>query len=242
MAKMIGYCRVSTEIQERDGVSLGAQEELIRAHCINKNYELVDVIRDAVSGKSLHRDGIQRALQMLRDHKADGLIVTRLDRLTRSVIDAANMIERDFQHKQLISLNENVDTTTAIGRMMLNMITIVSQWERETIRERILAAVRHKKKKGEKLGGGVPYGYKVIEEGGKKLLALDKAEQRIVASIMDMKEHQGMTETEIANELWRRGITNRVGNKMQPVQVMRIIERESLPEGSDMKYQVRIAE
>ena len=94
---MVGYIRVSTAEQAEDGVSLAAQRVKIEQYCALYDLTLVEVIDDAaLSAKTLNRPGLQRALSMLRSGKADGLVVAKLDRLTRSVGDWQRLITGYF--------------------------------------------------------------------------------------------------------------------------------------------------
>src|SRR6266699_329103 len=123
---------------------------------------LVDIVVDAAfSAKTLDRPGLQRALGMLRKGQASALLVAKLDRLTRSLNDLGTLVEEYFSSDRitLLSVADNIDTRTAAGRLVLNVLGSVAQWERETIGERTAEVLAHKRSKGEKLGGDVPYGY-----------------------------------------------------------------------------------
>ena len=86
--RAVGYVRVSTDQQAQEGVSLDAQQVRIRAHCISQDLDLVDlIIDDGYSAKSLERPGVKRVLAMLKEGRADAVVVVKLDRLTRSVKD-----------------------------------------------------------------------------------------------------------------------------------------------------------
>ena len=158
MIKVIGYVRVSTDEQAQQGLSLASQAEKIRAYASLYELELVEVIEDAgASAKSLHRDGLQRVLSMLREGKAEGIIIAKLDRLTRSIVDLNKLIEEYFGEKSrnqssLFSVADQVDTRTAGGRLVLNVLMSVAQWEREAIGERTKAALAYKKLQDVKLG------------------------------------------------------------------------------------------
>ena len=93
---VISYCRVSTAEQSDSGVSLDAQQSKMAAYADLYNLNIVETIIDAESAKSLRRDGLQRALNLLRTGKADGLLIVKLDRLTRSVADWQNLIDAYF--------------------------------------------------------------------------------------------------------------------------------------------------
>lgn len=129
--KAIGYARVSTDKQADRGVSLDAQIEKIRAMATVQGAELLDVVVEAgESAKSLARPGMEKVLGMVRLGTVDSVIVAKLDRLTRSVKDLAVLLEV-FQRRgvSLISVAESLDTGSAAGRLLLNIMTAVSQWE-----------------------------------------------------------------------------------------------------------------
>ncbi len=152
--KVIGYLRVSTQEQEQSGLGLEAQQEKIRAYCGLYDLELVDMVQDAASGKSLKgREGLALALAMLARGEVEGLIVAKLDRLTRSVKDLGELIENYFAKYSLFVVAEQVDTRTASGRLVLNLLTSVAQWERETIGERTAAALGAKRERGKNRRG-----------------------------------------------------------------------------------------
>ena len=95
--RVVGYVRVSSEQQTDHGVSLQAQEEKIRQYCSLYDLTLVDIITDAgVSAKTLQREGLQQALSMLTSGQADGIVVVKLDRLTRNVADLGTLITEYF--------------------------------------------------------------------------------------------------------------------------------------------------
>lgn len=133
--RAIGYVRVSTDRQADRGVSLEAQAEKIRAMAGVHNAELLDIIVDGgESANSLQRPGMERLLALVDGKKVQAVIVAKLDRLTRSVKDLCVLLER-FERGcvALISVAESLDTSSAGGRLVLNIMTAVSQWEREAI-------------------------------------------------------------------------------------------------------------
>jgi site-specific DNA recombinase len=150
MIQAIGYTRVSTEDQARDGVSLAAQQAKIEAYALVKDWTLVELIRDeGVSAKTTNRPGIQHLLNLIEHRAVQAVIVYKLDRLTRSVKDLNTLVEC-FEKKgvALVSLQESLDATTATGRLMMNLLASVSQWEREVIGERTRDAMQHLKAQG----------------------------------------------------------------------------------------------
>src|SRR5580698_11595874 len=128
--RAVGYVRVSTDKQADRGVSLEAQAEKIRAMAVVHNAELVDIIVDGgESAKSLQRPGMERLLALVDDKKVQSVIVAKLDRLTRSVKDLCILLER-FERRgvALVSVAEALDTNSAAGRLVLNIMAAVSQW------------------------------------------------------------------------------------------------------------------
>lgn len=184
--RAVGYARVSTDLQAETGVSLEAQEAKIRAMATVQGVELLDVIVDGgESGKTLRRPGLEHLLELVGGGDVQVVIIAKLDRLTRSVRDLADLLER-FERRgvSLVSVAESLDTGTAAGRLVLNIMTAVSQWEREAIGERTRDALRHKRAKGERVGT-VPYGYRMANQGGQ--LAPDAQEQAVLARIRALR-------------------------------------------------------
>src|SRR5215831_17502980 len=154
--RAVAYLRVSTEKQADKGVSLNAQRAKVVAYAQLYELELVDVVIDAgASAKTLDRPGLQRALEMLRAGQAEAFLVAKLDRLTRSVVHLGQLVEDYFAKDKwaLLSVGEQIDTRSAAGRLVLNVLASVSQWEREAIGERTSAAMQHKASVGEYTGG-----------------------------------------------------------------------------------------
>ena len=195
--KAIGYVRVSTDKQAEKGVSLEAQAEKIRAMAVVHGAELIDVVVDAgESAKSIDRPGMQRLLQLVDTGKVQTVIIAKLDRLTRSVKDLAELLER-FQHKgvSLVSVAESLDTGSAAGRLVLNIMTAVSQWEREAIGERTATALQHKKAH-HMVYSRTPYGF---EREGASLVP--STTEQAVVSRMRLYRANGMTFRKIAEML-----------------------------------------
>jgi site-specific DNA recombinase len=224
--RVIGYVRVSTEEQATDGVSLAAQREKLQGYAKLYDLELVAVIEDAgQSGKTLNRPGLQQALATIHQGKADGLLIAKLDRLSRSVVDWNLLIDGYFGEKagkQLFSVADSIDTRTAAGRLVLNVLMSVAQWERETIGERTRDALQHKIRKGERCGK-IRFGYRLAEDGTTLVPVPD--EQEAIDIIRQLKA-AGESLRSIAAELPRRGILTKEGNlQWKHTAVARILER-----------------
>ena len=185
----VGYLRVSTDKQAEHGVSLEAQQAKLTAYAQLYDLELVDVIVDAgASAKTLDRPGLQRALHMLRSGQANALLVAKLDRLTRSVKDLGALVEDYFSSDAitLLSVADSIDTRTAAGRLVLNVLGSVSQWEREVISERTKDAMHHKRSNNERTSLSAPYGFSIADDG--KTLVADTAEQALLAAILEARQ------------------------------------------------------
>lgn len=192
--RAIGYVRVSTDIQAQEGVSLDAQKLRIQSHCAAMDIKLVDIITDAgASAKSLDRPGIQAALTLLRQGRADALIVLKLDRLTRSVKDLGMLCESYFGDGKpwsLLAVSDSIDTRSASGKLILNVLTSVAQWEREAIADRVREAMQHMKQQGVFLGGA-PYGWKYsveVDKQGRRKLIEHAGEQAAIRRICELYE------------------------------------------------------
>ena len=134
-------------------MSLAAQETKLRAYAVAMDVELVDVTVEQASAKDLACPGLQRALAMLDAGDVQGMLVAKLDRLTRSVRDLGNLIADYFASRfQLLSVADSIDTRTAAGRLVLNVLASVGQREREVISERTKDALQVLKSRGVKLG------------------------------------------------------------------------------------------
>ena len=155
MAKVIGYVRVSTTEQADSGLGLAAQEQAIRDACERKSDELVRIVTDAgLSGKSVAgRPALMALLDELDAGDADGLVAAKLDRVSRSVIDTANLLDRAGKRGWTLNLLDvAVDTSTPGGELYANMLAAFAQHERRLIGERTKAALAAKRAQGVTLG------------------------------------------------------------------------------------------
>ena len=145
--RIIGYCRVSTLGQAADGFGLQAQEQAIRQECENRGWRLISIeSAQGESGKNLDRPGLRSTLDKVASGAASGLMVAKLDRLTRSVADFATLLTWFTESERtLIAMDLGIDTTTPGGRLVANVFASVAEWEREVIAARTkegLIAVR----------------------------------------------------------------------------------------------------
>jgi DNA invertase Pin-like site-specific DNA recombinase len=152
--RVIGYVRVSTEEQAVSGAGLQAQRRAIIAECKRRGWELVETVEDAgYSAKDLRRPGVQEALRALEAGEAKALVVAKLDRLSRSMLDfAALMATAQKQTWALVALDCAVDTSTPAGEAMAHVLATFGQFERRLIGQRTKEALAAKKAAGVRLG------------------------------------------------------------------------------------------
>jgi len=223
--KVIGYVRVSTIQQVMFGLSLDTQKQKIKQYCQLYDLDLIEIIVDSgETAENLNRPGIQKAIQMLKSNTAHGIVVTKLDRLTRSIKDLNHLLEELFKKVSLFSVSELIDTRSPSGRLVLNILTSVSQWERETISERTRAGLRAKKlKKKRVISGAPPYGWNWLDG---ELVELPK-EQEVLAKIKTFRSH-GMTLRAIAEQLNEMKIETKKGSSnWSPTAVRRTLLKDT---------------
>jgi len=164
--RVLGYTRVSTDEQASSGLGLKAQRSRIRAECRQRGWELVQVFEDAgASGKALSgRPALAEALSTLQKSEADGLVVAKLDRLSRSLLDFAGLMDRAQREGwALVILDLGVDTSTPSGEMIANVMATFAQFERRLIGQRTKDALAVKKREGVKLGRPVSLPQTVVK-------------------------------------------------------------------------------
>lgn len=221
----IGYVRVSTEGQAKDGVSLEAQRQKIEAWCVANDLPLAGLFVDAgVSGKRAdNRPELQQALTTVT--KAKGvLVVYSLSRLARSTRDTITISERlDKAGADLVSLSEKLDTTSAAGKMVFRMLAVLAEFERDQISERTCTAMAHKKAMGERVGT-VPFGFAVLDDG--KTLVRQEREQAVI-ELMELLRDSGCSYGAVADILNRKSVpTKRSGARWQGTTVRNILRAQ----------------
>jgi len=157
MTTMIGYLRVSTEEQANSGLGLEAQRETIQRYAAAHGWDIVWYEDAGLSAKSLDRPQLQAALDRLsapaKRRDVDGIVVAKLDRLSRSVADFASVLELARGRTwALVAIDLGVDTSTPTGELVANVMMSVAQWERRVIGERTSAAMQAAKRAGRHMG------------------------------------------------------------------------------------------
>jgi DNA invertase Pin-like site-specific DNA recombinase len=154
VTEAIGYVRVSTDEQADSRLGLEAQRAAIVAEAEKRGWRLVEIVEDAaVSGRDLSRPGMAIVLRTLQSHRADTLVVAKLDRLGRSLLDVAGLIDQAArQGWALVALDLGVDTSTLTGKAMAGMMAVFAELERGMIGQRTRDALRAARARGTVLG------------------------------------------------------------------------------------------
>ncbi len=203
------YIRVSTDRQAKEGDSLEEQESELKKFCDYRNFKIHQVlIEKGKSGGNTNRPEYKKLVEDIEAKKINAVVVKKLDRLSRSLLDFEQLMTR-LQEKEVefISLRENFDTTTAMGKAMLRIALVFAQLEREQTSERISDVLHYRASLGYHNGGCPPYGYHSLN----KELIISAKEKPIVELIFEkfLETHSADT---VANFLNERKILNRRGN------------------------------
>lgn len=193
--KAVGYCRVSTDEQAQDGLSLDYQQSRIRAYAESQDWELVEFYIDAgYSGKDTNRPELRRMLADIDSGIADILIVLKIDRISRRQRDLLNLLEGTLEPAGIgfKSVQEPFDTSTGMGKAFLGMVSVFAQLEGDMISERTTSILQNKRRNGEWVGR-VPFGFQV--QDGK--LIEDPRQMAAIKKIKRLKG-QGMTVRQIS--------------------------------------------
>ncbi|HEC82632.1 MAG TPA: recombinase family protein, partial [Thermoplasmatales archaeon] len=217
--KVAIYARVSTEDQAKEGFSLESQIEKLRSYCKARGWEIAgEYIDDGYSGRDVKRPAYKKMMDEI--DKWDILLVMKMDRIHRNSKNFMIMMEYLRQkNKEFVSMTESLDTSTAMGRFVMDIIQRIAQLESEQIGERVYDGMRQKAKQGAGLlGSPAPFGY---EYNNGKLIGVDE-ELRIVKKIFrDYVEGKGMKE--IAEFLNKEGIKTKRGGKWDRKTISRIL-------------------
>ena len=237
MKTAIGYVRVSTREQAREGISLDVQETAIRAYCRLRGLTLVDVIRDPAESTVrplAQRPGGACLAETVARGSAQHVIGFKLCRLFRDVLDCRTHVDqwdRDGVAFHLVDLGgQTIDTSTAMGKFALTVLAAAAEMERDKIRENTQAAMDWKRARGERVAGRVPYGYRLAGTGattgpGAGRLEKHPAEQRVISRIKGLRT-RGWAVRAIAQRLNDESVPNR-DKRWHPTTVQRLLRREA---------------
>ena len=228
----VGYVRVSIAEQAVSGLSLAAQRRRIDAQAVVSDVDLIEILSDdGHSAATLKRPAMTEILARIDGGMVDMIIVAKLDRLTRSVKDLAMLLERLAKAKRadgakgvdLISCAESLDTSTATGRLVINIMASVSQWEREIISERTSAALQELRAQGRSTG--TPrFGFSADGNGH---LFEDIEEQQILARVTELRSG-GNSWQAVARTLTGQGIRTRTGGAFSRQGIRQIAKKAGI--------------
>jgi site-specific DNA recombinase len=228
------YVRRSTD-DEHQPFSIDAQLAALTSYVSSQpDWVLVgDPYTDDASGASTERPGLQRALRAARAGRFDVLLVYRVDRFSRRLSDLLDLLtELDDANVAFCSATEPFDTSTSIGRMLVQLLGVFAEFERETIIDRVINGMITKAGKGKWPGGNRPYGY-YVERDTQKLVP-HPVEAAIVREIFRLYTRKRLGTRGIAAELNRRGIGNRTGKRWSGLTIGRILDNPAY--AGDISY------
>jgi DNA invertase Pin-like site-specific DNA recombinase len=213
-------CAVYTRKSSEEGLeqefnSLDAQREACEAYIASQRSEGWALVREqyddgGISGGTLDRPALQRLMSDIEDGLVDVVVVYKIDRLSRSLMDFSKLVEVfDRNNVTFVSVTQSFNTTTSMGRLTLNILLSFAQFEREVTAERIRDKVKASRMKGIFMGGTPPYGYKPKD----RKLVIEDEEARNVRWIFARFLEIGSA-TELAREVVRKGIRTPRGNAM----------------------------
>jgi DNA invertase Pin-like site-specific DNA recombinase len=185
--RALGYARVSTAEQADSGAGMDAQRHAIGGEAQRRGWSLKDIVEDAgYSAKDLRRPGIGAVLEQMANGEADVLVVSKLDRLSRSLIDfAQTMATAQRQGWALVALDLGVDTATPGGEMMANVLASFAQYERRIIGQRTRDGLAAKKAAGVKLGRRSTLPLEVVE----RIVAAHEAGDSLAATARSLEAY-----------------------------------------------------
>jgi site-specific DNA recombinase len=235
--KVAVYVRVSTEEQAKEGYSISAQKERLTAYCMSQGWEIVNFyVDEGYSAKNMDRPELKRMIKHIQEGLIECVLVYRLDRLTRSVLDLYKLLELFEKHNcKFKSATEVYDTTTAMGRMFITIVAALAQWERENLGERVRMGMQEKARQGKWVPNQAPYGYDIDLENDK--LKINAFEASVVRRIFDMYL-SGMGTSKIAAILNQEGIKTKNNANWRSFSI-RYILRNPLYAGK-IRWNVRV--
>ncbi|MGR6904574.1 recombinase family protein [Lysinibacillus sp. BSL11] len=217
----VGYIRVSTEEQAKDGYSLDNQQSVINKKCNYEEWEVKQIFHDkGISGASMDkRDGIKALLKYVKSNKVDYLVVYKVSRLSRKISDVVAIA--DYLEKagvKLIAIEDNIDTSTPMGKYFLVFGAIFAEMERENIITQVKGGMQQKAREGEWNGGKPPLGYDLVE----KRLEINEADAGVVKSIYN-EYLKGNGYKAIALNLNEKGFKTKLGKPFNGIGIKEIL-------------------
>lgn len=198
------YCRVSTNEQAIEGISLDEQQNRLQAYCISQGWtNFKFYIDDGYSAKSIKRPQLQKMLLDAKQKKISTVLVTKIDRFTRSLKDMLDLHKILEEYDvSFCSASESFDTSSAVGRMMLQILTMFAEFERERISERVTDNMLFNAENG-KVQQPPCFGYNLIKDEitGNKIFIINKEEAKWTKQIFELFTEENWGYMKIAKYL-----------------------------------------
>tara|TARA_R110001599_G_C12087403_1_gene645697 strand:- start:113 stop:802 length:690 start_codon:yes stop_codon:yes gene_type:complete len=210
MKKVIGYVRVSTEIQVEKDNSVRNQTSSIKKYCESVGYDLVGMFQDeGISGLRNDREGLNKMMSVIKRDNVDMVVVYSLSRLGRKLVDVIGWID-DLEKKnvEFLSIKENFGSSGVVGKLMMNILGSINEFEVGVLSERIRDVKKFKKNKKEVYGGKICFGWKRDND----ILIRDEDELKVLDDINDMRV-MGWSYIRISKYLNGNGVVSKNGGK-----------------------------
>ncbi|MFO0620418.1 MAG: recombinase family protein [Polyangia bacterium] len=216
MTIVFGYCRVSTDMQAQHGLSLDAQQEEIRRYAKDRGWTIEEIFVDGgFSAKNTDRPAFKQMAKRIKEAngKVSAVVVTKLDRLTRSLRDLLTINEDLLEPCgcNFVAIRDGINTFEPVSKMLLPFLAIIGQIERQNTSERVKSTVRHIQQQGGHYGK-VPFGYKTELDGRLRRLIPDPQTFPWLQQINDWYR-SGVGMAEIAVRLNQHGVKPRYGKQ-----------------------------
>lgn len=217
--KVALYIRVSTKEQAREGLSLAAQEDLLRKYCKLYEYTVYGVYcDDGYSAKNTKRPALERLFTDIENHLFDAAIVWKLTRISRNTIDLLKMIsffEKNGVH--FVSYSEQFDTGTPVGKLMITLLASIAEFERETISDNVKTALRYRAEKGE------PTATQILGYNRKDGFLYINHKEALLVQLIFKEYIKCFNYTEVARRMNKKGYCGKRGKPFRAHQIRIII-------------------
>lgn len=222
--KVAAYIRVSSEEQADSGLSLAHQKRKLELLAEMNGWSIQELVEDAgVPAGNMNRKGLLEILALVRRRKVSGVLVLKLDRLTRSLRDLLSLLDEFKRYKvRLVSASENLDTSTAAGRFFIQMLGSIAEWEKGVIGERTEAAMSQLRSNGKRFSRYAPYGWRYRSDG---TMVPSSAEQGTIKMIKQLRQER-LSLTKIGTALLANGRKPRSGGKWSTTVIRRVLQSE----------------
>lgn len=236
--KLVAYLRISTDGQ-RENTSMDTQYERIAAYCAYNRHDIMLVAHDVetASGKK-RRPGLELALEQIYNGHADGLICLKLDRFARSTIEGLK-IAAELRHrgKQLVLLNENLDTSNAVGECIFTILLAFAQLEHATIVDRCASGKDKVRERRGYVEGMPPFGYMASKDEYGNKVVIRHPEQYAWRKQIFAWRAEGWSQKRIADELNSLAVTSRGGGIWYQSTVRHLFNHTRLAEWAEELYE-----